>query len=287
MLGGDDGVGHPEARVRTGGEHPERERRAPVPPVATDHRQIELGSFGAPDPVALHGLDPLGPLEGVKCLQQLVGIGGDPQEPLLKVPLHHQVTGALARPVGQYLFVSQDGLAPWAPVDWGVGPVGQAGLQEAEEDRLGPSHVLGIVAADFPPPVVDRTQADQGLFELGDPCVGENPGVCARLDGGVLRRKAERVEAERRKDAPPQHRLVANDEIPKGVVADVALVGRPRGVRVHTKGVEGGIIVIHLVGALVEPPSLPFPLDGVNVVGPSHGGNAKCSLVSSRHARGS
>ena len=37
-------------------------------------REVELGALGAADPVALHDLDPLGPLEVVEGVEQLVGV---------------------------------------------------------------------------------------------------------------------------------------------------------------------------------------------------------------------
>ena len=55
--------------------------------VGADDRQVELDPLGPADPVALHGLDPLGPVEVVEGVEQLVGIGGDPEEPLLEVAL--------------------------------------------------------------------------------------------------------------------------------------------------------------------------------------------------------
>ena len=134
VLGRQDHEGHAERRVGPGGEDPDDV-------VAALDRQVELGALGAADPVALHGLDPLGPVQAVEGVQQLVGVGGDAEEPLLEVALDHQVAAALAGAVGQDLLVGQDGLAARAPVDRGVLAVGQAGLQEAQEDDLVPAHV--------------------------------------------------------------------------------------------------------------------------------------------------
>ena len=94
--------------------------------VAPFDHQVELRPLGAADPVALHGLDPLGPVEVVQAGQELVGVVGDPEEPLLEVALDDQVAGALAGAVGEDLLVGEHGLAARAPVDRGVGPVGQA-----------------------------------------------------------------------------------------------------------------------------------------------------------------
>ena len=162
---------------------------------------------------------------------------------------------------------------PGAPVDRGGGPVGEARLQQLQEDDLVPLDVLGVVAADLPPPVVDGPERDDRLLQLGDPGVGEDPGVGAGLDGGVLRRQAERVEAERGQHGLTQHGAVADQQVAEGVVADVAHVGGPRRVGVHGQDVGRGarIVGVHLVGALVGPALLPFLLDFDDVVGPCHG----------------
>ena len=276
VLGGDDGVGHAERGVGTGGEDPQGEWLPSVGSVAPVDHQVELGPLGAADPVPLHRLDPLGPLQLVEAGQELVGVLRDPEEPLLQVPLDDQVARTLARAVGQHLLVGQDRLAAGAPVDRGVGPVGQAGLEELGEDDLVPLDVLGIVAADLAAPVVDGAQRGDGLLQLLDAGVGEDPGMGAGLDGGVFRRQAERVEAERGQDRVPEHGAVADQQVAEGVVAHVAHVGRTRRVRVHREDVPGRarVVGVHLIGALVAPATLPLLLDPDDVVGPCHGGRS-------------
>ena len=207
-----------------------------------------------------------------RAYEELVGVLGDAEEPLLEVALDHEVAGALAGAVGQHLLVGQHGLAARAPVDRGLGAVGQTRVPEPEEDQLGPLDVLGIVAVDLPPPVVDGTEPGQGGLELGDPGLGEDPRVRARLDGGVLGRQAEGVEADGAEDALAQHGLVANDQVTEGVVAHVALVRRARGVGVHAQRVEllPGVVVVDLVGAVLGPVALPLALHRVDVVGACH-----------------
>ena len=78
MLGGDDGEGDTKARVRS------RREDAKGRVVASDDRKVELDARRPADPVALHGLHALGPLDARKGVQQLVGVGGDPKEPLLE-----------------------------------------------------------------------------------------------------------------------------------------------------------------------------------------------------------
>ena len=137
VLGRHDRVGHAEGGVGAGGEDPEREAVPAVGPVAALDHQVELGAVGASDPVALHHLDPLGPVEVVEPGEQLVGVVGDAEEPLLEVALFDQVARALTSAVGQHLLVGEHGLAAGAPVHRGAGPVGQAGLEETDEDGTG------------------------------------------------------------------------------------------------------------------------------------------------------
>ena len=68
------------------------------------------------------------------------------------------------------------------------------------------------------------------------------------------------------------HGLVADDQVTEGVVADVALVRRPRGVGVHAQRVEllPRVVVVDLVGALVVPVALPLALDRFDVVRACH-----------------
>jgi hypothetical protein len=273
VLGGDHRVGHPERGVRAGGEDTQGQRWPAVAAVASLHHQVELGALGAADPVALHGLDPLGPVQVVQTGQQLVGVLGDPEEPLLEHPLLHQVARPLAGPVGQHLLIGQHRLAARAPVDRGVLAVGQPGGQERLEDHLVPLDVLGIVAADLPPPVVDGAEGGDRLLQLTDAGVGEDAGMGAGLDGGVFGREPEGVEAERGEHGLALHGAVPDQQVAEGVVADVPHVGRTRRVGVHGEHVRRrpGIVGIDLVGALVSPALLPLLLDLDDVVGPCHG----------------
>ena len=98
MLGRQHHVRHAEAGVGPGGEDAidAAGRRRASATASSNSRAL-----GAADPVALHGLYPLGPVEVVEVVEQLVGVVGDAEEPLLEVALDDDVAGALARAVGQ------------------------------------------------------------------------------------------------------------------------------------------------------------------------------------------
>ena len=256
--------------------------------VAALDGQVELRALGPADPVALHGLGPFGPLEVVEGLEELVGVLGDAEEPLLEVTLLDDVAGAVTGAVGQHLLVGQHGLTAGTPVDRGQGPVGQAGLPEAQEDELVPLDVGGIVAVDLAAPVVDGAEPTERRRELGDPGVGEDPRMGPRLDGGVLGGQAEGIEPDRAQDPLALHGLVADGQVAEGVVPDVALVGRPRRVGVHAQRVEllPRIVVVDLVGALVIPVALPLALHRIDVVCACHATRVGDTLVGSEPNQG-
>ncbi len=282
VLRGDDRVRHTEARVGTGREH------ADAQVGATFDGEVELGTLGAPDPIALHDLGSLGPLEIVEGVEQLVRVLRDPEEPLLEVALDDQVAGPFTGAVREHLLVGQDRLATRTPVHRRCGTVGEARLPQPEEDQLRPLDVLGVMAPYLPPPVVDGTEADQGGLELGNSGLGEDPGVGACLDGGVLGRQTERVEPDRRQDSLPLHGLVPNGQVTEGVVADVALMGRAGGVGVHAQRVEllPGVVVVDLIRACIGPVPLPLALHLVDVIGACHATRVGDDLDVSEHRRG-
>ena len=203
VLGREHGVGHAEAGVRARREDLDLD----AGPAGDCH--AELSAFGATDPVALHRLDALGPVEAVEGIQQLLGVLGDAEEPLLEVAAFDDVAGALAGAVGEDLFVGEHGVASGTPVDRCLGAVGEAGAEQFEEYDLVPAHVVRVVAAQFAPPVVDRAQSLHRGLELSDAGLGVHAGVVSTLYGGVLGGQAERVEAEGAQYGVALHRSCA------------------------------------------------------------------------------
>src|SRR5215203_3799409 len=88
------------------------------------------GALGAPDPVPLQRLDPLGPVY-MGEVQELLGVVRDLEEPLRQVFLDDRRPAPLAAPVRTHdLFAGQRGVVPWAPVDGGLHTVGEPFLEE-------------------------------------------------------------------------------------------------------------------------------------------------------------
>ena len=77
-----------------------------------DHRPRAL-----PDPVPLHELDRLGPVEQIEVVEQAVGVFGDAQHPLLERPPEDGMVAAIAPPVRGDLFVREHRAEGGAPVD--------------------------------------------------------------------------------------------------------------------------------------------------------------------------
>ena len=121
--------------------------------------EIDFRAFAAADPVALLFLDRLGPVDQLQIVQQPLGVGGDPQNPLAeRAAVDVLVAFAVAGAVGVDLFVGEHGLAAFAPPDRHFGFVGEAFLEELEENPLRPFEVFGVGGVDFAVPVVGEAE---------------------------------------------------------------------------------------------------------------------------------
>ena len=78
--------------------------------------EIDLGSFAAADPVALHVLDRLGPTEVFQLIREPVAVGRDAEQPLAERQAFDGVAAAIALAVDD-LFVGEHRAETGAPVD--------------------------------------------------------------------------------------------------------------------------------------------------------------------------
>ena len=194
MLWREHEEGRPEERVRPGGE----DREVEVELLAAED---DLRPLRAADPVALHGDHVLRPrLEQLEVVEQLLGVLGDPEEPLLELTQLDQRPAALAVPV-DHLLVGEHGLILRAPVDGRLVAVGEAALVQLQEDPLGPAVVAGLVGAELAGPVDRDAPAHELLAEGGDRLLGRLARVLAGLDRVVLGGQPEGVVAHRMQDA--------------------------------------------------------------------------------------
>ena len=84
VLGREHHVGRAEQRVGPRREHVDVGVLVPL------DREVDLGADAAADPVALHQLDRVGPVEQVEVGEQPVGVRGDAQHPLLQRAPEHR-----------------------------------------------------------------------------------------------------------------------------------------------------------------------------------------------------
>ena len=119
---------------------------------------MDLGAVAAADPVALHRLDRVGPVEQFEVVDQPVGVGGDAHHPLAHVALEHREVAAVAAAVGGDLLVGDDRAEAGAPVDRRLTDVGEATIVD---------DVRALGGRQFGPRAAVGCRPGAGL-ELGD-----------------------------------------------------------------------------------------------------------------------
>jgi hypothetical protein len=257
MLGRQHRVRHAEDRVRPRGEHADPGVGAP------GHRELELGALAPPDPVALHRDDALRPAnESITPGEQLVGVGGDLEEPALDLA-RRDLRVASPAASGFHLLVGQHRLARRTPVDGRPPAIGQSPLEHLDEDELLPLVIGRVTRGELPIPVVGDAQLLELRAHVVDVLVGPDGRMDAVLDGGVLGGKTEGVPAHRMQHVEAAHPLVPGQEISDRIHADMAHMDAPRRVRKHLEAIEfwtGGILDgTELLSVL--PDLLPLGLD--------------------------
>ena len=254
--------GRPEERV--GPRREDRQLGAVV------ERELDLGAVRAPDPVALHRHDPLGPLHVLQVVEQPVGVVGDLEEPLVERARLDLGAAPLAAPV-DHLLVREHRLILGAPLDDGALAKREAGLMEAQEDPLRPAVVVRLARRELAVPVDRPAHALHLAADRGDVLARRLGRVAARPDRGVLGGKAERVVAHRVHHALPVPALVQRHDVAHRVVLDVPHVQLARRVGQHLEHVEALVGVSrsgvgHVEDALALPDLVPARLDGGRVV---------------------
>ena len=302
VLGRQDEEGGAEKRVGTGGENhdlpagdgvsdgrlrcsrisgglivlePARSR------LPGSHDEHHLGSFGAPDPVPLHGDHPLRPrLELIEIVEQALGVVGDAEEPLPQLLRLHNRVAPFAATL-DHLFVGQHGLTRRAPVHRRFLLESEALVVELDEEPLGPLVVVGPAGGQLPAPIDGHAQTPELPVDRGDGAFGELGRMLARLDGDVLGVQPERVVAH-----GVQHPLTlvaaeAGYHVAHGVVLHVTHMGATRRIGEHLEHVGRSRTLArrHLLigrigndkGLFPVPDFLPLGLDGFWVVRYRHG----------------
>lgn len=149
MLGCQHQIRRTEQSVRAGGEHLD---------VAGGGAEQHTGARRATDPVALHRLDLLRPVQNLEVVEQPVRIGGDAHHPLPQTFPEHREVAALTAAVSGDFLVGQHRAQTGTPVDHRVGQIDQP----VAVDHVGPL----TAAQRRPRPAVTRRPGAR--LELGD-----------------------------------------------------------------------------------------------------------------------
>ena len=217
--------------VRTRGEHGDVF-------VAIGQPEVDLQTFGAPDPVGLHGLDRVRPVrQPVQLGQQLVRVVRNLQEPLRNLALLHHGAGTPAASV-DHLLIGQHRLVDRIPVhDRGL-LVDQALLVELDEEPLLPAVIRRLTGRQAPIPVIGDAQLLELAAHVVDIGIRPLRRRHAVLHRRVLGRQAEGIEADRLQHVPAKHALIARDHVPDRVIAHMPHVQAPARIRKHRKAIE-------------------------------------------------
>ena len=262
VLRREDEERHAEERVDAGGKYGQRTLlQAQVGDVEDD-----LRALAAADPVALHGQDALRPVGDAGRVEQLVGVVGDAQEPLVELAAGDGRAAPLAGAV-QHLLVGEHRPVDRVPVDPAAGAVEEAAFEEVEEHRLLVAVIAGVAGRELAAPVDREPHRAELAPHRGDVLVGPRARVDALLHRRVLGRHAERVPAHRVQHVVALHPAEAGVGVRRRhrvPVADVHVAG---GVGVHGQLVPLGarVVVPHGVQAVRGPPRLPLAVDGPRV----------------------
>ena len=205
-------------------------------------RPADEQALGAADPVRLHQAHLLRPLvERAERGEQLLGVGGDAEAPLHALALFDERARAPAAAVDD-LLVGEHGLVDRVPVHLAEAAVGEALVEEVEEEALLVRVVVRLAGGELARPVERQPHRLQLRLHRLD--VGVVHGVDLALHGGVLGRHAEGVPAHRVEHVEALGALVAGEHVAHGVVAHVPHVDAPRRIREHLEHVAPGAAVI-------------------------------------------
>ena len=234
MLGRQDHERGPEQRVR-----PRREDAELLAArVVVGRRRVEhdLAALGPADPVRLLDPDRLGELDLAE-VEQLVRVLRDAQVPLVEVALLDLRAAAPAVAVGALDLLAGQRPVVRAPVDRRLRAVGQAGLQELQEEPLVPAVVVGVAGDDLGAPVERRAHLPQLAAHVGDVRHRPVARVDPVLDRRVLGRQPEGIEPDRQEHVLAVHPPEAGERVGRRLDVPVPDVDVARRVGVHRQQV--------------------------------------------------
>ena len=227
MLGREHHVGGAEKRVRPCCEdiHLQSAIRNP---------KSNLRAFRSSDPILLHQLDALGPVDEFEVADQALGVGGDAEHPLLERAAVDGVVAAVGAALVGHFLVRQHRAQRGAPVDRHLGHVGQALVVDHLPllflRQLGVRQGAGGAGRDDAEVLVHQQLA---VLELVDQVVDRPGGLDVRVVPGVEHLQEDPLgpavvlRVGGRQAARPVVREAEHLDLPLDV-GDVALGGDPR-----------------------------------------------------------
>ena len=238
--------------------------------------EIDERAFAAADPVLLHDLDLLGPTgELFEIAQQLIGILGDAEKPLLEFALLDWSIFVPPAVSAYDLLVRQHGAALWTPVHLALLAVRHILFEELQEEPLVPAVVIGEAGGDFARPVVSEAETLHLRFHRCDVLQSPLARGSVVFDGGIFSGQAEGIPAHGMKHVVAVHPHVACEGVADGVVAHVPHVQRAGRVGKHLEDVILGLGGVRLGGVelgIAQPARGPLLLDALRVVALIAGG---------------
>ena len=233
--------------------------------------KIHFRAFAAADPVSLHFLERIAPVNRIEIGQQFFGVGGDAEHPLAHGLADDGKAADFAFAINDFL-IGQNGAEFGTPVHRRFADKGQAlgidvsaacglivairrdlqrldrfspvgfriepGIVQLEENPLGPFEIIGVGRGQFAGPVVAEAEAFDLAGEGGDVGLGGDARMLAGFDGVLFRRQTEGIPAHRMQHVEAAGPAVARQDVRGGVAFRMTdMQARAAGIRKHVEDV--------------------------------------------------
>ncbi len=220
--------------------------------------EVHLCAVGAADPLGLHLLYLLRPVQLVQIIQKTIRIGCDLQHPLTQVLLGHRRAAALTLTV-HYLLIGETGLAAGAPIDREFLLIGKSLLEHLHENPLGPLVELRICGIQLHIPVIERIDLLQLTLDVLHILLCGDGRMNAHLDGIVLSRKSEGIPAHGMDHILALDQLVTGPGIGDHIASPVSYMqAGARRIRKHIQTVVLLLLAVVGIDGILIPVCLPL-----------------------------
>src|SRR6266852_467785 len=244
---------HAEDRVGPRREKPYFLARMP------NDRERQFCALRTSDPVALHQLDRLGPVDLIEVFEQPVGVSRYLEEPLLEVALRDLRIRMAPAAAVDHLLIGENRAALVAPPLRSHRAIREPALVHQQEEPLRPLVVAGLRRIDLARPVVGASDHLQLTLEVSRIARNRHLGMESLEQRVVFRRQPEGVPAHRMQYVEARPPLVAAEHVARHVIVQMPdRKAVARRIREHLEQVELGTIAV--VARQIEIRPLPFLL---------------------------